>query len=342
MVSRRSQRMRSCQARPLRRILASWALLYGLFCSSERVSSVEITPARELFESRATVSKWLIVSAITHEYIPFLRNFACNLRLVGAYDNFVFAALDSTTLRWAAKSGFPVFRVPGVRSKFTLTTPDITFGTDSYKYATKLKSSTTLFVLRQGYSVIFCDPDVIWFKNPFQALIKHGSLYSLHNPGQTVDILIQTDARDLEKPLGSLNSGLYAVKTNVTTLHAFSQIIRNARKSKSSEQPHFKRTLCSFKINYHSCAYVARIGSQNLSAQIDSLPVKSFPNGGFWIYGQTLFDLGPRRFQGVSKEELIAVHNNWIKGIKNKQERQEHWGLWWLDAELRCTGVAVV
>ena len=138
------------------------------------------------------------------------------------------------------------------------------------QYATKLKVPHSCPC--QGYSVIFCDPGVSG--STISSSHQTWEFDSLHNPGQTVDILIQTDARDLEKPLGSLNSGLYAVKTNVTTLHAFSQIVDAEIKIIGATTLQANSLL--FKIGYHSCAYVARIGSQNLSAQIDSLPVKSF------------------------------------------------------------------
>jgi len=89
-----------------------------------------------------------------------------------------------------------------------------------------------------------------------------------------------------------------------------------------------------------TCYYLPKNGQQNVT--MVTLPMKRFPNGGLWLFGQTVFDLGPRRFSEVAKEPLFALHNNWIRGIEPKKKRQLKWGLWWIqEVDETCSNVVL-
>jgi len=318
------------------RIIRLCALILLAVWISGRDATQQTLESTEDLLSRRSTDKWIIVTAVTYQYRDMLLNFICNLRLLGAYEQFAFAALDTTTLRWAMSRDLPVFHVTGKRTRFHMLEPDITFGTSAYKQATKLKSSIVLHVLKLGYSVVFCDPDVVWFDDPRRILQSTLAWRS-------ADVYIQSDSRDLRKPLQSLNSGLYFARSNPSTIDAFESIVRSARRSSSSEQPHFKRNLCNgsaIGLDMDTCYYLPKNGAQNVT--MVTLPMKRFPNGGLWLSGQTVFDLGPRRFSEVAKEPLFALHNNWIKGIEPKKQRQLKWGLWWIqEVDETCSNVVL-
>jgi hypothetical protein len=49
-----------------------------------------------------------------------------------------------------------------------------------------------------------------------------------------------------------------------------------------------------------------------------------------------VYTLGKQKFQEKTGSPLIAAHNNWIRGVGLKQERQSESGWWFTDEKHSC------
>eukprot|EP00223_Ostreococcus_mediterraneus_P000492 CAMPEP_0179721188 /NCGR_PEP_ID=MMETSP0938-20121108/4351_1 /TAXON_ID=548131 ORGANISM="Ostreococcus mediterraneus, Strain clade-D-RCC1107" /NCGR_SAMPLE_ID=MMETSP0938 /ASSEMBLY_ACC=CAM_ASM_000576 /LENGTH=252 /DNA_ID=CAMNT_0021595125 /DNA_START=405 /DNA_END=1163 /DNA_ORIENTATION=+ len=245
-------------------------------------------------------------------------NLACNLRLVGGFDRLVAVAFDKETITWATARNISMIYA----SKFSragTSSQDVRYGTAAYKSATKLKSLAVLHILKAGYKVIFTDVDVVWFKNPYVALQQYW----------TTDFVIQHDSK--HDSLMKLNSGLYGARPTSDVISAFESIVDAARKSKSSEQPHFQAILCENHTIHGRCMYRNTI--------IRVLPSETFPNGGWLINNSNFFKLGAKSFTKITQKPLYAVHNNWVVGIERKIRRQRAHHLWWAQENSSCSRI---
>lgn len=291
-------------------------LCFYTFCFHTPFLHIEDT-----LRARATREKVVILTAITHQYQEFFESLFCNLQKVGGSEHLVVAALDRSTLHWGLRKQYPViYSRKHANSWLKLENSDVTFGTNLYKSTTKFKSRIVLDILKAGYSVIFMDPDVIWFANPIEAISNYW-----HD-----DIVIQSDTKVVTYPLQAVNSGLYAVKSTKATVSAFTDIVKSARYADTSEQPHFRRNLCQLEKNETVCIYKHKVRlGKTLKCNVATLPMESFPNGGVKFTNRTFFEIGPKSFRSAVQAPLYAVHNNWIKGLDNKKRRQLSWDLWW-------------
>lgn len=86
---------------------------------------------------------------------------------------------------------------------------DASYGTDSFKQLTKMKSRVVLRILKMGVNAMWTDCDIVWFKNPLPYLHTYKS-----------DLVIQTNAPDSEPMNGKrrINSGFYLAKSNQPTI----------------------------------------------------------------------------------------------------------------------------
>lgn len=253
-----------------------------------------------------------------------MHNFACNLKAVGGYENLLAFALDEEALSWGQATGLPVVHIPTIsdRSK-----GQIHYGTPRYKTVTKLKSLSTLKVLEMGFSVIFSDPDVVWYANPFRLV-----------DFRTADVVIQSDSETKRTITRHPNSGLYFVSASERTLGAFRAIVIQAKKQHGmSEQPNFRTVLCMKRVRAR-CFYSPLLHNSSQTFMPDSsvtttdfLPLESFPNGGFRIRGGVgVFDLTPAEFESATGKPLLAAHCNYIVGVKAKIKQLQAHGDWHL------------
>jgi hypothetical protein len=114
---------------------------------------------------------------------------------------------------------------------------------------TKLKSRAVLEVLNAGYSVVWSDVDIAWFVHTFDALASYMSKdfvgmaiqSTIAFPHESVDSILYTDNSTGYR---RLNSGLYVATYHPIVRTAFQEIVEDAKKRSSSEQPSFDRILC--------------------------------------------------------------------------------------------------
>lgn len=264
---------------------------------------------------RVIINNTIILSALNYGYRGIMMNWVCNMRHLGV-TNFVIAALDADLYKFAYTRGLPTYLentiFNGLNSSIIA---DASYGSDSFKQLTKMKSRVVVRLLKEGYNVVWTDSDIIYFRNPLQDMW-----------GYNVDLVIQTNAPDNEPMNGRrrLNSGFYLAKSNPSTIKAFEDIIRFASKSRMSEQPCFYDVMCGKEGQNaegdDTCKYNGMV--------VKLLDRHKYPNGitdGIW---DTPPGKIPQKFP-----ELFVLHNNWVKGADGKRLRFERHGFILYDKE---------
>lgn len=254
---------------------------------------------------KVVVNNTIILSALNYGYRGIMMNWVCNMRHLGI-TNYVIAALDADLYKFAYTRSLPTYMentiFQGLNSSII---NDATYGSDSFKQLTKMKSRVVVRLLKEGYNVLWSDSDIIYFRNPIQDMWAYNA-----------DLAIQTNAPDNEPMNGRrrLNSGLYLARSNPETIQAFEDIIVFASKSRMSEQPCFYDVMCGKEGQTaegdDTCRYngmVVKVLNRHL-----------YPNGitdGIW---DTTPGKIPEKFP-----QLYILHNNWVKGADGKRERFE-------------------
>lgn len=254
---------------------------------------------------RVVVNNTIILSALNFGYRGILQNWVCNMRHLGV-TNFVIAALDADLYKFAFTRGLPTYMentiFDGLNSSII---SDASYGTDSFKQLTKMKSRVVVRLLKHGVNVVWTDCDIIWFKNPLQDMWSYN-----------VDLVIQTNAPDNEPMNGRrrINSGFYLARSNEATIKAFEDIIQYASKSRMSEQPCFYDIMCGKEgqniVGDTQCRYNGMVA--------ELLDRHKYPNG----ITDSIWDATPGSIH-TKFPDLFVLHNNWVKGADAKRDRFE-------------------
>ncbi|CAN8062254.1 unnamed protein product [Agarophyton chilense] len=262
---------------------------------------------------RVVEDNTVILSAMNFGYRDIMMNWVCNMRELKIM-NFVVAAFDAQLYRYAFLRGVPVYLETTMM--FNSSVLDASYGTDSFKQLSKLKSRIVLRVLKLGYDVVWTDTDIVWFRNPLNDLKGHNA-----------DLIIQSNAPDGENANEKrrINSGFYLVHRNNRTINAFEDIIAFAKQSNMSEQPCFYDVICGKKgerkVGNDRCLY----GEMTLQLLDRNL----YPNGNT----HRIWEL-PAGTILLEFPNLFILHNNWIKGSREKQKRLKMHGFLMFDKDL--------
>ncbi|KAA8495134.1 Beta-arabinofuranosyltransferase RAY1 [Porphyridium purpureum] len=250
----------------------------------------------------------IILTALNFGYRFIMMNWVCNMRHLNIY-NYVVAALDPDLYKYAYTRGLASYYettiFEGLNSSLLA---DATYGSDSFKQLTKMKSRVVLRLLKLGVNVVWTDCDIIWFKNPLEHMKSHQA-----------DLIIQTNAPDDEPMNGKrrINSGFYLARSNPPTIQAFEDIIKFAARSRMSEQPCFYDVMCGKNsetaIGDNRCAYNGMT--------VELLDRHLYPNG----ITDKIWETDPGQIP-YKFPHLYILHNNWVKGADGKQERFEKHG----------------
>eukprot|EP00871_Galdieria_phlegrea_P005307 jgi/Galph1/5778/GphlegSOOS_G4466.1 len=255
---------------------------------------------------RVAINNTVTLVAMNYGYRSFLMNFVCNLRQLGLFPgNLIIAALDEELYRFAFTRGLPVYFENTVYNREDATSVmAASYGTDSFKKLTKMKSRVVLRILKLGYNVVWTDCDIVWFKDPLPYLRS-----------QHADLVIQSNAPDDESANGRrrINSGFYLARSNPQTIEAFEDVIEFAAKSRMTEQPCFYDLWCGKQgetaHDDNRCVYKNKF-------EVVLLDRTLFPNG----ITQRIWDSPSGTIRDVFPH-LYILHNNWVKGNQGKMER---------------------
>eukprot|EP00897_Mesotaenium_endlicherianum_P000853 jgi/Mesen1/10769/ME000091S10317 len=268
----------------------------------------------------------VILVAVTNGYADMLMNFVCNLRKLGLADNLLIAALDEDLYRFAFTQGLAVYYENIADGLKSIDSQDCAYGTQCFRQFTKLKSRAVLRVLKAGFSVLWTDVDIVWYKDPLPDLMSFG-------PGT---FPIQSNEPNETLPgtgIRRINSGFYFARADDATIEAFEAITDHAAHTKLSEQPSFYDVLCGEKGELlvkepgkEECVWTNGLRTVFLDRA-------RYPNGAvhkFWDQEDVT--------RACKRKGCAILHNNWISGKDNKMARMTKNGYWYYDTERRmCT-----
>lgn len=265
--------------------------------------------------------KVVILVAVTFGYAEMLMSFICRLRALGLADNLVVAALDEDLYRFSFTQGLAVYYEQGSTRLKGIDSKDCQFGSQCFRQFTKLKSRSVLHVLKAGYSVLWTDVDIVWFKDPLPELLSFG----------TGSFPIQSNEPNASLPgtgIRRINSGFYFARADAMTVEAFEAITAHAATTSLSEQPSFYDVLCGVGGELLVPGKEECVWTNGLKTVF--LDRAGYPNGAVHKFWEA------KDVEGACAEKGCTIlHNNWIAGKDAKRERLVKNNFWHYDAERR-------
>jgi hypothetical protein len=290
------------------------------------------------------------VLAVNYAYRELAMNLICNLKRVGI-SNWVVLAMDRAVYRYisdrmgnvfyhSAGADMPVgAEAVGEPADMDIPPPDeaengaaddpndqgYLFGSAGFVRTSRRKSMMVAEVVMLGYDVLFCDVDVVLFKNPHERLAEYAE-----------DFLVSSDRRhaDSAAPINhNINSGLYYVRGRGRNFLTVRAIVRYGRKTGRSEQKAFNHVLCGafkddidgpgWRFGGNRCFYRA-LGGVTVSV----LMLEEFANGS----NDDLF-ADPASSVAERLPHVIALHLNYVSGRNAKIDRIRRIGKWYFDPD---------
>ena len=257
--------------------------------------------------SRAPGEPTIIPLFSNHGFLPFLRNLICSMRRLRV-NNWLVIAMDNATcpaLMGAPGNGEQSACVyPYSRAKTGVTTSNdvATYRSVNFNRMVMQRPLWVRWLLSRGYSVIQCDLDIVWLRDP-QPLLR-----SIRVP----HMLFQS-----EQAYG-LNGGFYFARPGNATLTFFDDWLERLQLMISN--PNFEEQHALNSVIRRATSYPAE--SRLRYAILDDV---QFPNGKiWWSY--------PWR---ADKRVAYIVHANWNK--QQKKSRLARDALWFLTrADSQC------
>lgn len=271
-------------------------------------------------------TKYIVLTVFNHAYLDMAMNFKCTMDTFNVSE-YMMGSFDDMAYNKGILYGLPVF---DVRRSYRFTQEmmnEASYGTNSFKRLTKVKSAIVLQILRTNTSVLFCDVDIGWRASPVHALrhlLQLKRTLSIQSNAPLVHLVnksitgyapngafVQTEA-----PAGyrRLNSGLYVAPSSPAMIRAFTRIVRHASMSSMTEQPSFYDVLCSTHSEDDSC--------HDTDITVRTLDRLTFRHGAVLVDNETL--------------PLISYHPNWIVGERSKRWLLSVHSMWRVKDPMLC------
>ena len=170
------------------------------------------------------------------------------------------------------------------------------YGSRAFVRKTHLKTDIALNVLRQGYTVLLVDADIVMIKNPFDYLMC-----------KSCDLQIQSDGSEM-------NSGFYLARPTAATIMLHQKALWLGATNKAlSNQKALQLALEQMR--------------RTRSIKVLLLDDTRFPRG------NVFFDMGHRMFATDPPcKQCVIIHNNWIVSVAAKRYRFKEFRLWYVDS----------
>ncbi|KAK8812346.1 hypothetical protein WA158_007580 [Blastocystis sp. Blastoise] len=233
----------------------------------------------------------IVITFITPEYIEMFLMFYYKSIIPHDIKNFLVFVSDQNLYRTLKSESIPCTLITQYKS---YNKKNIQYGTQGFIDIVNMKTLCILYVLEQGYNVLFTDVDIIFLDNP---------LYYFNH---TYDINAQMEGY---YEIKEINSGFMYIHSNMHTLacfyNAFSlYLTQNIRQQTAVNDAVFNLIPNSLSLN--------------------ELDIYRFPMGNdFFVEGNHVF------LDDSPCETCIIVHNNWIKGIDAKIYRLKEIGYYY-------------
>jgi hypothetical protein len=304
---------------------------------------------------RAGHGRGIIIPLFSNSgFMSFLRNLICSMRRLSV-NNWIVIGMDNRTcpaLMGSPGRGeqsecvFPYGEGGGVTSQ----TGVATYRSVAFNRMVMQRPLWVQFLLREGYTVVQCDLDIVWLRDPLP-IIRNGIVV---NQGGKAILLANESAEALRRTLATddhlpnmvlgrrlssrpkvksdvkfrsgamvdmafqseqaygLNGGFYFARPTANTLAFFDDWLQHL---------HMMINSPSFEEQHALNGAVNRIRRlPNRSLHFARFAEREFPNGKlWWSYPME-----------VDKRTSYLVHVNWVK--QQKRSRMMRDGLWFLDA----------
>ncbi len=295
-----------------------------------------------LVQARATPQTQTVVLAMTNAgFAPFWHNLRCSLERLNVSQHAIIIGTDVAACEAAASDSVPCVvgdevlwhgdarkGGQGSAANGALSQSAERHGTVAYARLMHIKARPALAVLRMGYHLIFTDTDMVWLRDPIQALRKtHGKAFERGE----VDVLIQSDydasndaaCAQHEHCARSAWCDTRGGRCEEEVCGGF-YYLRAAPPAIALLEALFAR------MEWQRMHVDARIGEQPAlnyvlrrtpGLRYRILPRARYPNGNAYFVTQ-------KSQHGSSK--AVIVHNNWLAGFEAKKERFVAHGMWYL------------
>lgn len=291
-------------------------------------SSSEHADAYQQFKSvsvllRGATNRLVLVTTANWMYHEFLLNFYCNLRVQGvSYQPIVFS-LDLNIHNFSRSLGLSSFLLDNATGDDVLPGRFERNGPRSFNMITKNKLRAVRRVLIAGEDVLMSDADIYWCADAMQKLVD----LLVKDPSYAnADVLIQPEAN-----FRALNSGFYFVRSNPRTLALFDGLVENIELG-AHDQDVVNKVFCDPAFGGEKI--LGTYGDDipwhcvSRSAVIRLLPPQRFPSGDERYHEARIFSQSREKlFEMCSNQEIIVVHNNFIRATK-KKARFVQKGMW--------------
>ena len=273
-------------------------------------------------------------------FLPFLRNLLCSMRRLDVHNWLVMSLDNATCAELGRDDPGPPHRTATFCVQVAQHTPGLAkYRSASFNAMVILRPMWTRHLLQLGLTVLQCDLDVVWIRDP-QSLLR-SLVVARSSPNASVRVhpiaTIPTpraidasrNIRSRSSPAGAgmhipdalfqseqahgLNAGFYLMRPTaaaIALLRAWIEQIAASTVGGLEEQHELNRALGRLKLRGTSLLYGA-------------LHDEQFPNGKIWWTYTWL----------ASKQVAFVVHANWAKNAKRARLARD--GLWLLSPDGR-------
>ncbi|MGJ8726172.1 MAG: putative nucleotide-diphospho-sugar transferase [Roseibacillus sp.] len=198
--------------------------------------------------------------------------------------------LQENLLASMQRVGFPMetVRVEGVEGSYGI------YGSEEFNETVFKKLDLVWSLMKEGYSVLFVDVDIVFLKNPLPKLFRL--------LGTGVDAVFQSAG---QHPVSKVNTGFFLVRPTPESLSLF-EVGNWKPKDQNLNEIHDQQYI-NQKLK----------SSEWLDFSYTTLPLGQFPTGNHW-------------FSGKADEEPVMVHYNYLKGVIPKIKKMKDFGHWYL------------
>ena len=240
-------------------------------------------------------------------FMPYLRNLLCSLQRLDVDNWFVIALDNETCPLLGATEGHCVqpyrdgggggsgagSNGGGGRSGVGRTVQS--YGSFGFYWIAMQRPLWLYWLLGRGHSVINCDLDIVWLRDPRPHLSQPGHA--------SADMLFQPDTGH------GVNGGFYVARPTPRVLTLFEAWLADLA-LKATARKGFEEQ--------HSLNRALRVNGTRLRLVTRALDKRRFPNGKLWW-----------EWSRGSKADVFLIHCNWVKSNKKGRLRRDN--LWFLD-----------
>jgi hypothetical protein len=272
---------------------------------------------RPILESKAkelnNAGKTLIITVSNNGHSDLLQNFVCACQAKNHLDitNFIVFCTDQEALKKATSIGLTAIYHQDLFGVLPESEAE-NFGDATFTAIVYAKVVVAHLVSVMGYSFLYQDLDIIWYRDPF-------SYFTMHNMLEKADLLVQDDGgRTPNYAPYYANSGFFFAKNNPRTKYFFQQLLYNAGYIIPwvSDQAVFNAILPE------------AVSLAGLDVQ--TLGYHDFPGGLTYQhpdYYQFMKDIA------LQKHTPIIYHMHWTTNKEQKIEQMKQMGMWYLSTD---------